>query len=99
MTGWDTIRRSPSRLEPPPTGVGLARDRNAGNTPAVATGLLGAFDVRLEWTPHTPAVDGPPPGPSVFTALQERLGLKLESRTGPVDVVVVEHAEKFPTDN
>ena len=64
------------------------------------TGLDGAFDVNLRWTPDAP---GAAPGtdgnlPSIFTALQEQLGLKLEPTTGPVDVVVIVRAER-PTAN
>jgi hypothetical protein len=44
-----------------------------------------------------PQVD--PSGPSLYTALQEQLGLRLESRKGPVDVLVVDYAEKVPADN
>jgi len=65
------------------------------------TGLTGAFDAELKWTPDQlpqgPAPPGAPPlpsidpnGPSIFTALQEQLGLKLESVRGPVDVLVIE---------
>ena len=46
-----------------------------------------------------PAIDNPEPGPSIFTAIQEQLGLKLESRKGPVDLIVVESCEKTPTEN
>jgi uncharacterized protein (TIGR03435 family) len=68
------------------------------------TGLKGFYDVKLEWTPDfPPQVNGVPaetaPGPSLFTAVQEQLGLKLESRKGPVDVVVVDHAEQVPAEN
>jgi uncharacterized protein (TIGR03435 family) len=66
------------------------------------TGLNGIFDIRLEWTPDPNlgrAVNDsePPPsgdGPSIFTAIQEQLGLKLESRKGPTEILVIDHAEK-----
>jgi uncharacterized protein (TIGR03435 family) len=66
------------------------------------TGLGGDFDVELEWapdqlTPPPPGADVSPTdpnGPSLFTALQEQLGLKLESTKGPVDVVVVDNVEQ-----
>lgn len=38
-------------------------------------------------------------GPTLQQALQDQLGLRLESKKGPVDVIVVEHAEKLPTEN
>jgi uncharacterized protein (TIGR03435 family) len=73
------------------------------------TGLEGAFEVKLEWAADDgrPIVnDGAAPapmdvasGPSIFTAVQEQLGLRLESRKGPLDVLVVDHAEQAPTEN
>jgi uncharacterized protein (TIGR03435 family) len=64
------------------------------------TGLAGTLDIDLHWLPDNPALgpqpDTPPPSPgdpSIFTALQEQLGLKLESTRGPVDVLVIDHVE------
>jgi uncharacterized protein (TIGR03435 family) len=58
------------------------------------TGLSGNYDLKLEWTPDDtlPAPDAT--GPSIFTALQEELGLRLESQRGSVEVLVVDSAEK-----
>jgi uncharacterized protein (TIGR03435 family) len=68
------------------------------------TGLKGLYDIKLEWAPDfPPLVNGAaaevPPGPSLFTAVQEQLGLKLESHKGPVDVLVVDHADQIPAEN
>ena len=62
------------------------------------TGLAGAFDLDLEWAPNQLSQPEPPTGPSIFTALQEQLGLKLEPARGPVEILVVDHAEK-PSQN
>lgn len=72
------------------------------------TGLDGKYDIRLTYADDLPATSvdvagNPPgraddPGPSVFSAFQEQLGLKLLSVKGPVEVLVVEHAE-MPTEN
>ena len=61
------------------------------------TGLKGNFDVALEWTPDDLSPNGAS-GVSIFTALQEQLGLKLESMRGPVDILVIDHVEQ-PTPN
>jgi len=53
------------------------------------TGLTGEYDFRLEWASEQ-AADSTLP--SLFTAIQEQLGLKLESTRGPVEMVVVEAA-------
>lgn len=58
------------------------------------TGVSGQFDINLEWTPD----ENPDGGPSIFAALQEQLGLRLETRRAPVDVLVIDHVEK-PTAN
>jgi bla regulator protein blaR1 len=75
------------------------------------TGLAGRYDFKLTWTPDESqmqmrgpgdAAEGAAPpsdsGPSIFTAVQEQLGLKLESAKGPVRIYVLDRIEK-PTEN
>jgi len=63
------------------------------------TGLEGPFDFNLQWTPDAQlATPGENAGASIFAAIQEQLGLKLESKKGPVSVFVVEKIEK-PSEN
>jgi uncharacterized protein (TIGR03435 family) len=61
------------------------------------TGLTGTFDWSLRWTPD-PSASAANDSISLFTALQEQLGLKLEPTRGPVDVLVIDHAER-PTED
>jgi uncharacterized protein (TIGR03435 family) len=67
------------------------------------TGLPGSFDVDLQFNPDgldglaPPSLDRPASvddRPSIFAALQEQLGLKLESTRGPIDMLVVDRAER-----
>jgi uncharacterized protein (TIGR03435 family) len=67
------------------------------------TGLTGGFDADAEFNPEgLPGMAAPAAGadraaataPSLFTAIKEQLGLKLESTKGPVDVLVIDHAEQ-----
>jgi uncharacterized protein (TIGR03435 family) len=84
-----------------------------GRTIVDKTGLKGLYDFKLQWTPDPPAggpggpagPGGPeagpqidPNGPSIFTAIQEQLGLKLEATKGPVDVIVIDSVQK-PSEN
>src|ERR1051326_2017266 len=76
------------------------------------TGLAGVFELTLEWTPDGnqgslnaggnaragTLAENRFVGPTVFTAIQEQLGLKLESQKGPVELVVVDDVEK-PSSN
>jgi uncharacterized protein (TIGR03435 family) len=72
------------------------------------TGLTGKYDYTLQWTPdegmaamHGASGGGPPNeenavqsgGPSLFTAVEEQLGLKIESTKGQVDVIVIDHLD------
>ncbi len=71
------------------------------------TGMTGGFNINLEWTPDEipsnpngkegGAADGIP-GPTIYTALHA-VGLKLESRKAPIEILVVDHAEKVPVEN
>jgi uncharacterized protein (TIGR03435 family) len=82
--------------------------RMLGRTIIDKTGLKGNYDFKVEWTPDEsqtamlpPDAPKPPPdgqGPSIFTALQEQLGLKLESQKGPVQILVIDRAER-PSEN
>jgi uncharacterized protein (TIGR03435 family) len=74
------------------------------------TGLNGRYDITLRWTPdrvlqrtagaaagdpiRVNGVDIDPNGPSIFTAIQEQLGLKLESERGTVEALVIDHIER-----
>lgn len=61
------------------------------------TGLTGRFDLTLRWAPDdasTSASADPNAPPDLFTAIQEQLGLKLESGKAPVTVLVIDHVEK-----
>jgi uncharacterized protein (TIGR03435 family) len=72
-----------------------------------STGLKAIYDVDVRWTPIEPntlagagepvPVTSEPSG--LFRAIQEQLGLKLESRRAPVKVLVVENVERVPTAN
>lgn len=57
------------------------------------SGMNGRFNIHLHWTPQSDdAADTS--GSTIFTAIQEQLGLKLESGKAPIDTLVIEHVEK-----
>ncbi len=63
------------------------------------TGLAGSYDFSLHWTPdNTPETSPDAGGPSLFTAVQEQLGLKLEPGKATLDAIVIDHIE-HPTEN
>jgi len=65
------------------------------------TNLSGHYDVELRWTPESSAIRpdvSDQNAPDIFTAIQEQLGLKLQSAKGPVRVFVIDHVER-PSDN
>jgi len=68
------------------------------------TGLKGRYAIKLEWTPDLvdPLKETEAPGataPTIFTAVQQQLGLKLEARKGMLDVIVIDSAERVPVSN
>jgi uncharacterized protein (TIGR03435 family) len=63
------------------------------------TELTGNYDLTLQWTPDSaPESAGADAPPSIYTAVQEQLGLKLQPAQAPVEVLVVDHAA-MPTEN
>ena len=91
----------------PMSTLALLLSRFEQETVINMTGLDGLYEVILEWAPMeslarpggTIRPPDPPVGPALPTALQEQLGLKLEGRKGPLDVLVVDRAEKVPSEN
>jgi len=90
----------------------LTMCRNQAGRPVVdKTGLSGRYDFNLDFKREgmeirtygtaaaAPAGDPSDPAPDFVTAVEQQLGLKLEEKKAPVDVLVVEHVEKVPTEN
>jgi uncharacterized protein (TIGR03435 family) len=83
----------------PMTHFAATLSQQLGRVVVDKTGLKGSFDIKLRWTPDQVTLNTRDvSGPSIFAAVQEQLGLRLESAKGPVDVIVVESAEK-PAEN
>jgi len=86
-----------------------------GQPVADLTEVKGLFDIKLTWTPEGRGGPGggvggeahegigggasDPSGPTIYTALQEQLGLRLQGQKIPVEIVIVDHLEKVPTEN
>ena len=62
------------------------------------TGINGIFNLKLRWTPDDGNPNKPDAPPSLFTAIQEQLGLRLQSQKAPIEVFVIDRAEK-PSEN
>jgi uncharacterized protein (TIGR03435 family) len=83
----------PGLIKARPIGLGEfaeALSSIVGRVVTNRTGLAGAFMFDLRWAPDQAA---DPSRPSLFTALQEQLGLKLESGRAPVEMIVIDHVE------
>jgi uncharacterized protein (TIGR03435 family) len=95
--------------------LAMLLSRFTGQTVLDMTGLHGTYDLKLDWTPeNAPKPEGPSgtgvetgaasmidgdAGPSLFGAVEQQLGLKLEVRKGPVAILVIDHAERVPIQN
>jgi uncharacterized protein (TIGR03435 family) len=88
-------------------GLALALARQVGRRVIDDTGLAGGYKVDMEFTTRSPEVAPSQPGEplppvpdglTVFEALEQHLGMKLEPRRGAVEVVVIDHIER-PTAN
>jgi uncharacterized protein (TIGR03435 family) len=98
------VRGKISHPKMPMQGLAALLSRFERQTVVDQTGLEGDYQVSLEWSPDNfsavPDANAPPPDrPSLSTAVGAQLGLKLESRRGPLDVLVVESASRVPEEN
>jgi uncharacterized protein (TIGR03435 family) len=71
-------------------GLALTLSGTLGHPVIDRTNLDGRYDFQLEFAPENTAASD---RPSIYTALQEQLGLKLETSKGPVQVIVIDRAE------
>jgi uncharacterized protein (TIGR03435 family) len=85
----------------------LSESRGVDRPVIDQTGLDGGYYIKIQWAREQPqsgnaGMDNTAPfgpsGPSIFTALQQQLGLKLEPTKGPVESIVIEHIER-PSEN
>ena len=94
------IQGGPGRLRfggLPATSLAAAFSGAAGRMVVDRTGLTGSWDFELAYAVEARGADAPPVdpnAPSLFTAVQEQLGLKLEPTKGPVEVLVIDSIEK-----
>ena len=93
-TGGPEIRGGRGRLVARKVTMGMLAAQLAGRVLDRAlldrTEIAGEFDVDLQWTLD----ESPDPGSSIFTALQEQLGLTLKSTKGPVEVLVIDSVDR-----
>jgi bla regulator protein BlaR1 len=108
------IRMAPGNMvvgAAPISQIASTLSQFAGRIVIDKTGLTGNYDMNLTWTPDNmpqrahgapePLINGvpiDPNGPSIFTAVMEQLGLKLDSQKAPINVLVIERAE-HPVEN
>ncbi|HEX4170157.1 MAG TPA: TIGR03435 family protein [Bryobacteraceae bacterium] len=81
--------------------IGALLNSEAGRQVVDQTGLTGRYDLKLTWAPEKHSAnplaennEGSNNGPSLFTALEDQLGLKLVPQKAPVEVLVIDHIER-----
>ncbi len=77
--------------------LALALSKIVGRTVVDKTGIDGSYDITLNWKPDEllqPDQGATSESGSIFTALQEQLGLRLEAQRGPVDILVIDSVDK-----
>jgi uncharacterized protein (TIGR03435 family) len=82
----------------PPRSLTTLLQGNMGRPVIDKTGLKGLFDFHLQFAREASSANPDVLGPSIFTAVEEQLGLKLEAARGSVEVVVIDHVER-PSEN
>jgi uncharacterized protein (TIGR03435 family) len=101
MSGPSAVKKGRSRRGPSETTAGYLA-RVTGQIVVDKTGRDGMYDWTLDWAPDSLTASddgaGPPAGPTIFTAVQEQLGLRLEPGKAPVDKIVIDRVNR-PTGN
>jgi uncharacterized protein (TIGR03435 family) len=82
----------------PMDSVAKALSGSVDRTVINKTGLTGNFDLDLQWSKDDNTDLGADAPPTIYTAIEEQLGLKLEPAKGPVETLVVDHAA-MPSEN
>ena len=105
----NTGPQRPGRLSHNAMGMDLLAlllSRFTGETVIDRTDLGGTWEVQLEWAPEAVRPPGAaieavdlPDGPSLYSAIQNQLGLRLIPRKGPMDVWIVDTADRTPAEN
>jgi uncharacterized protein (TIGR03435 family) len=91
-----SVKLGPSGAALDAAALMMSRSRDIDRPIVNRTGLDGTFDLDLHFRDQQTSAAGPPSadGASIFTAVQEQLGLKLESQRMPMDVVVIDSVER-----
>jgi len=93
-THWHVVAKVPMRR------FAEFLSEEAGRPVVDQTRLSGSYELTLDWTPDdAPAANDSAAGPSLFTALQEQLGLKLDSTRGPVEMLLIDRTNRTPSEN